>query len=957
MCCGAEKDELASRTMSVKLNKNLLVDLGGWSVLKTAKGLHQGKCVREWNWENKTLMGIVEVGEKAYYPRLCLRSTIFAKNQCNCFEGQRGEICPHAIALCLEAMAQKKETPPKGEGDEVLQPLLKSLVLSGERGIPLQFRILLPPNLERTAQNDRIMVKIEAEEATGDRLSPENIDREKAYRITLPHITAAAHIERWCEGKLFGLLQLSRKQLAQLVKPLKGQAVVSWVNNPDRPIQWEGEILPGVHCYLEIQDEPNPEPVEQPRAVIQRTEAKHKLEFKPQSASSVKIDGSPNFLAVELPSREAIDYKHLLDLVKQYGFKLEPSNRRWWLRGRHKTLNFLAEHYHSLAKDHRARFTENFQNQFKSLEFAEIQASIDAVDTKYALSLRLGKNAEETDIQSALTRGEMYWESGNKIVLAPSTKIRAIEDLQQKLGNDPSRPLSANSKFQLNPWQLADAEALLDEVVHLETPETWQEHSKAIKNLSALEEAPVGDVLSKTLRLYQKIGTAWMYYLFKHKLAGILADEMGLGKTLQALSLMVALSENYQGQILVVAPAGLLTNWQREAMRFTPELKVCIHHGPNRASNIDGWGPKDLVITSYTTLTQDIDWISKQSFLAIFGDEAQHIKNRKTQNAGSLMALKSEGRFLLTGTPIENSIADLQSLYEFLLPGYLVKIPKGANKDERAWYHQRIRQQAAPYILRRTKAQVAPELPEKIEQVIYCSPTIKQSELYESVRKNSEEEIFKLEQSTANVGRLKLAAFTQLLRLRQVCADPRILRENLEAEHSAKWLVLRELLYEAMGGEHRILVFSQFVSVLSLLKAELETQKIPYCYIDGATKDRLAEADRFNQNEEITVFLISLKAGGTGLNLTGADTVVHYDPWWNPAIESQATDRAHRIGQKKVVTSIKLIMQNSAEEKVLELQRRKADLLEGLFEESEARELKLTMDEIKSLMTGSITDS
>ena len=254
------------------------------------------------------------------------------------------------------------------------------------------------------------------------------------------------------------------------------------------------------------------------------------------------------------------------------------------------------------------------------------------------------------------------------------------------------------------------------------------------------------------------------------------------------------------------------------------------------------------------------------------------------------------------------------------------------------------------YILRRTKLQVAPELPEKIEQVIYCDPTAEQQSLYDSVRKKSEGEIFDLEMSGAKEGRLKMAAFTQLLRLRQVCADPRILKEDFDAAHSAKWLAFCELLDEATDGDHRILVFSQFVSVLSLLKNELTQQEIPFCYIDGSTKDRLGEADRFNNNDDIPVFLISLKAGGTGLNLTGADTVVHFDPWWNPAVEAQATDRAHRIGQTKVVTSIKLIVSGSVEEKVLELQRSKADLLKGLFEESEVSSSTLSLDELKELM-------
>ena len=362
--------------MSVELNKDLLVDLGGWSVLKVAKGLHKGSCVKEYIWEKKILKGIVQVGGKSYYPRLNLRSPVFAENQCNCFEGQKGEICSHAIAMCLEAMAPMKEAqPPLAKGGNVVKPILKSLTLSNEKGIPLQFRILLPPNLKKTALKDRIMVKIEVEDVTGNRYAPENINRGKVYQIELPHIVVASHIERWCEGKLFGLLQLSRHQLTQLLKPLKEQPAVFWVNDLGRPIEWAGGMLAGVHCYLEMPEEIISESTKQ-------ANCKKKAEQNPKTRSpkslSVKVDGSPFFLAIELPSREAIVYQSLLDLVKLYGFKLEVSNRRWWLRDRHKTLNFLAEHYHSLQKNHSARFSENFLNS-KYLFFLSARILISSI--------------------------------------------------------------------------------------------------------------------------------------------------------------------------------------------------------------------------------------------------------------------------------------------------------------------------------------------------------------------------------------------------------------------------------------------------------------------------------------------------------------------------------------------------------------------------------------------------
>lgn len=939
--------------MPVELSKDLLVDLGGWSVLKEAKGLQNAGQVAETVWEEKLLRGEVKVGEKIYYPRLNLRSTVFADSKCNCFQGQSGQVCAHAIALCLEEMAPKEAPPPEQEPEleEEREPeaLLKSLALSDEKGIPLRFKILLPPNLERTAPMDKIMVKIEVEEADGSNYPPENIDRGRAYQLTLPHLTVGAILESWCEGKLHGLLQLTRDQLSKVLKALKGEPAIAWVNKPDTILDWQGDILSGIHVHLEKKAEEAPPTVSSPPAPQQRPS---RARTEPvRSSSPTIVEGSPNYLAIQLPDRSAIDYEPLLALVKEHGFKLEPSNRRWWLRDRHKTLNFLSEFYETLKDTHRAQFTANFEKQFKHLELVKVNTEAKEVGDEFEVSLDLGQSSDNASIQTELTRGRMYWESGDKLYLAPKKTVDAFSELQQKLDNNPNRPLTARSKLRLKAWELSDAEGLIDEVVHnFETPATWKERSQALTNLSALKEAPVGEALDETMRLYQKIGTAWLYHLFNHQLAGILADEMGLGKTLQALGMITSLLKNVPGQVMVVCPAGLLTNWQREAQKFTPELRTLIHHGPKRVQSIESWLENDIVFTSYTTLTRDIKWIAKHEFLAVIGDEAQHIKNRKTQNARSLRALKTRGRFLLTGTPIENSIQDLQSLFEFLLPGYLTKIPTGISPDDRAWHQQRMRAQAAPYILRRSKKQVAPELPEKIEQVLYCEPSEEQKSLYESVRQKSEEEIFQLEMAGAKEGRLKMAAFTQLLRLRQVCADPRLLKDQLKADHSAKWLAFREVLDEATDGGHRILVFSQFVSVLTLLKHELKQQEVPFCYIDGSTKNRLGEADRFNDNEDIPVFLISLKAGGTGLNLTGADTVVHFDPWWNPAVEAQATDRAHRIGQTKVVTSIKLIISGSVEEKVLELQHRKADLLKGLFEESEAASSSLSLDELKGLM-------
>jgi SNF2 family DNA or RNA helicase len=415
-----------------------------------------------------------------------------------------------------------------------------------------------------------------------------------------------------------------------------------------------------------------------------------------------------------------------------------------------------------------------------------------------------------------------------------------------------------------------------------------------------------------------------------------------------------------------VCPASLLENWRREVERFTPHLKTFVHHGTKRISDIKTLEEFDIIITSYGTLVRDGKTFSEFDFACAIADEAQHIKNRQSQNARALRSISAPSRFVLTGTPVENSLDDLRSLFDFILPGFIEKLPPGVRGPDRAWHDARLRAQTAAYILRRTKGSVAPELPAKLEQVIWCELSPKQKKLYQQVQQKGEKELIDLAAKGADEGHIRMAALTQLLRLRQICCDPRLLQSEqtpaegtLAAEltdaavDSAKLEALRELISEAVDDGHRILIFSQFTSLLALLRDDLKSQEIEYCYLDGSMtpKARQAEVDRFQKTNQVPIFLLSLKAGGTGLNLTGADTVVHFDPWWNPAIEAQATDRAHRIGQTKVVTSYKLIASGTVEEKVLGLQAEKRALLADVFEASEAAASKLSIADLRSLLS------
>lgn len=820
----------------------------------------------------------------------------------------------------------------------------------------MRLRIILPPNLESCAPRDAIPTKLEIAIDSGKNSRPELLSHEQLGELDEASRVAAFSLFQWCGGQLSSFLQLDREKLSTLVSTLSGQSDFFWANKPKAAIPWNGSELIGVSEHLSTSD---PSPQTEDTAIRSTPQKTHYSEPKPASerfdGSPMIVDGSEHYLSIRLPSREHPYYSEIRELLQTYRFKLEPSNRRWWLRDRHLTLNFLGEYWGDLEERYHAEFTDNFHNRVSKIPDAKIKTEVVEERNGYNLTVSISAGeASQQEISQSLNTGKHYIESGNRVFLVKRSKLDSLNRVQKQLTGDFNAPLLHNGSYKIPYSRSLEVEEPLSELnPNFKPPSTWRARSEALKHLEKLPKPPLSPALNETLRSYQKTGVAWLYHLYQHQLGGILADEMGLGKTLQALSLLSVLKKtdtlNKQASV-IVCPASLVENWRREAAKFTPELKVFANHGSNRLKSVEQIYGYDLVVTSYGTLIRDKKLFSQIDFRCVIADEAQHIKNRRTQNAKAIGSLQTDGRILLTGTPIENSIQDLMSLLDFIMPGGWKPIPTGARGDERRWHERRILDQAAPYILRRTKSAVATELPEKIEQVLFMEMTAAQKKVYESARQRAEAEISQLEKSGASEGALRMKTLTQLLRLRQTCCDPRLLDESLEPSASTKLNSFLELLEESIDGNHRILVFSQFVSLLSILKDELESQEIPFCYIDGSTRNRMAEVDRFNDSDDIPVFLISLKAGGTGLNLTAADTVVHFDPWWNPAAEAQATDRAHRIGQTRVVTSYKLIVSNSVEEKVLTLQNQKRKLLQDVFEASEAANANITLQDLKDLI-------
>lgn len=470
--------------------------------------------------------------------------------------------------------------------------------------------------------------------------------------------------------------------------------------------------------------------------------------------------------------------------------------------------------------------------------------------------------------------------------------------------------------------------------------------------------SPIPTEIQATLRKYQEEGSHWLERLRLMYLNGILADDMGLGKTLQAIVALTQHLKQERHPVLVVCPTSLLYNWQEECHKFNPSLKTLIIDGmPNqRKKLIETVQHYDIVITSYSLLQKDISAYASITFSYIVLDEAQHIKNRGTRNAKSVKMVKAQHRLILSGTPIENSLDELWSLFDFLMPGFLGTYDRFVEKyvrisgEEQTKNLQYLRKKVAPFILRRMKADVLSDLPPVTENVYHCQLTEMQRDLYRSYARSARDELVKLVERDG-FDKVQIHVLATLTRLKQICCHPAIFaKEKAELGDSAKYDMLLELLQTLIEGRHKTVIFSQYTRMLQIMHNDFEQRGIRFQYLDGSSKNRLEIVKKFNHDPDISVFLVSLKAGGTGLNLVGADTVIHYDMWWNPAIESQATDRVHRIGQKENVSVYKLITLGTIEEKIVEMQNRKKGIVKKIVSCDDEAITKLTWEDVLELL-------
>ncbi len=604
------------------------------------------------------------------------------------------------------------------------------------------------------------------------------------------------------------------------------------------------------------------------------------------------------------------------------------------------------------ASDWHAHITETPGNDWFSLHF-----DVEIDDQPLALMPLVSQvleHYEPDNLPDTLTL-----DLGNAQYLnIASEQIKPVLDTLYELYD--SESLQEDGSLHLARYDAARLDAL-ESTTNLQWRggEALRQLGKKLNDFQGIQAVTPPQGLTAQLRSYQQQGLDWLQFLREYQFGGVLADDMGLGKTVQTLAHL--LLEKEQGRMdkpcLIVAPTSLMSNWRREAEQFAPDLNVLTLQGPDRHGRFDDIAAHDVILSTYPLLSRDEEQLLAHDYHCVVLDEAQVIKNPRAKAAQVVRKLNASQRLCLTGTPMENHLGELWSLFDFLMPGFLgdtrqfttlFRTPIEKHGDQER--NRQLSQRVAPFMLRRTKDEVATELPEKTEIICNVVFDKKQAALYESIRLSMEEKVRK-SIAAKGLARSHIIVLDALLKLRQVCCDPRLLSltQARAVKESAKLELLMQMLPEMVAEGRRILLFSQFTKMLGHIETELKKEKISYTKLTGQTRKRDDAIEQF-KNGSARVFLISLKAGGVGLNLTEADTVIHYDPWWNPAAENQATDRAHRIGQDKAVFVYKLVTENSVEEKIVAMQAKKQALAQGVYRQSKGEEeFKLTTEDMQQL--------
>lgn len=663
-------------------------------------------------------------------------------------------------------------------------------------------------------------------------------------------------------------------------------------------------------------------------------------------------------------TRNAIQENEVLDTFVQTGFMLDSANARLVLANDEKIYNFLSKEIEDYMKKFEVLVAEDFKKKdIKKIKIKSIGVKIENNLLDINLEDFKFNIYEIKDIinKYKLKRKFYKLKDGTYISLEKNNSLDFLENVVDNIEIDYVNPEEGTIKLPI--YRAMYLEKLFKEMnnTNIQKNEYYKKMISEIEDRHIDINTKIPPKLNAELRTYQKIGYKWLRTLEQYKMGGILADDMGLGKTIQLLAVILSYVQKNKGNVkpsIIICPSSLALNWYNEIQKFTPTLKALVISDDylERKRKIEEIGKYQVIITSYDSLKRDIDLYENYCFKYVVADEAQYIKNNNTKNSKAIKTINAETKFALTGTPIENSLSELWSIFDFIMPGYLYKYKKFKElyetpiiKEQNEDVMNKLKKQIEPFVLRRTKGEVLTELPDKTVTILNNEMSEEQYNIYMSYMAQARKEIMsQIDINGFEKSQIKILSL--LMRLRQICCHPKLFLREYEGE-SSKLNQCIEIIQDAVLGGHKILLFSSYTSMFEIIEEKLKNIGVKYLKLTGQTKvgERIELVDKFNTNENIKVFLISLKAGGTGLNLTGADMVIHYDPWWNLSAENQATDRTYRIGQKRNVQVYKLITKNSIEEKIYELQQKKAKLIDNMLSTDATFINKLSKDDILAL--------
>jgi SNF2 family DNA or RNA helicase len=656
----------------------------------------------------------------------------------------------------------------------------------------------------------------------------------------------------------------------------------------------------------------------------------------------------------------------LLNFLEEYEFHVQPD--KFYIKEQQDIQNFLLDGLTHLPEEWEIETT----SAFDELEVMEVELEpeinfTEETDSRedaginwfefevtYKIAGETYSREELQDLLSYNQRGTAYFQQGDKYFVVQKTNQE--KQVERLLGQAQDQE---DKGYRANRYNLLYYRRVIEEAgIEFDGNQVYDELNQDITKDNLVKEVEVPAEVEDVLRDYQNEGYYWLKFLHKYNFGGVLADDMGLGKTLQTLTLLKSIS--LAEPAFIVCPRSLIYNWGLEIDKFLPQLDYLVYHGtPEERAEMRGeFRDYQLLITSYSIISRDWEELQEFEFSYCILDEAHHIKNRQTQKAQGVKQIPARHKLALTGTPLENSLKELWSIFDFLMPGYLnnynqfrKQYLQPINKEEDGEKLVELKDRIAPFILRRTKGEVLSDLPEKLINIHQVEMTKAQEESYKLVLEQVTNELeSNVQEKGFNQSQINVLA--ALTKLRQICDHPQLVIDDPERKlSSAKLAALLEIIEDAIEGGHKLVVFSQFVKMLKLIREELEQKEISFCYLDGSTRNRIEEVNQFNQEPEKKVFLISLKAGGIGLNLTAADIVVHVDPWWNPMVERQASDRVHRIGQENKVMIYKLITAGTVEEKMLKLKQQKKEMFERVIENSDSPLQNISWQDIQELLT------